>query len=80
MVEIEATGNNHPLMYIYDDENGVLYTLIIPADLVYGCRIFMTPSGQHFDVSTNQSLTKQAKHYFKLLDTYIIICNTITFS
>ena len=53
LVEIEATLNNRPLTYIYDDENGVSYTLT-PADLVYGRRISMSPSSRHFDViSTN---------------------------
>ena len=42
LVEIEATLNNRPLTYIYDDENGILYALT-PADLLYGRCIPMTP-------------------------------------
>ena len=58
LVEIEATLNNRPLTYMYDDENGLSYPLT-PADLVYGRRISMTPTGCHFDVlSTSRALTK----------------------
>ena len=34
VVEIEATLNNRPLTYIYDDEEGLSYPLT-PADLIY---------------------------------------------
>ena len=38
LVEIEATLNNRPLTYIYDDEQRVSYPLT-PASLIYGRRI-----------------------------------------
>ena len=61
LIEIEAILNNRPLTYIYDDENGVSYTLT-PADLIYGRRISLTPSGWHFDVvSTSQALTRRPR-------------------
>ena len=70
LIEIEAILNNRPLTYIYDDENGVSYTLT-PADLIYGRRISLTPSGRHFDaVSTSQALTKKAKNHFRLLNNF----------
>ena len=42
---------------------------LTPAHLLYGSRISMTPSGQHFDVtSSSRVLMKQAKHHLRLLD------------
>ena len=63
LVEVEATLNNRPLTYMYDDEEGVSYPLT-PADLIYGRRISSTVNDKHFEiVSTNQSLTKRAKYH-----------------
>ena len=62
--EVEATLNNHPLTYLYDDTEGVSQALI-PADLIYGHRLANTPSGSHFEaMSTAKTLTKRAKHQF----------------
>ena len=70
LVEIEAILNNRPLTYIYDDDNGISYTLT-PSDLIYGRRISLTPSGRHFDVvSTSQTLTKKAIGLFRLLNNF----------
>ena len=70
LIKIEAILNNRPLTSIYDDENGVSFTLT-PADLIYGRRISLTPSDRHFDiVSTSQVLTKQAKNHFRLLNNF----------
>ena len=70
LVEIEAILNNRPLTYIYDDDNGISYTLT-PSDLIYGRRISLTPSGRHFDVvSTSQTLTKKAIGHFRLLNNF----------
>ena len=38
LIETEATINNQPLTYTYDDEEGVLY-LLTPSHLIYGRRI-----------------------------------------
>ena len=68
LVEIEAILNNRPLTYIYDDDNGISYTLT-PSDLIYGRRISLTPSD--FDVvSTSQTLTKKAIGLFRLLNNF----------
>lgn len=45
-VEIEATLNNRPLTYIYDDEEGLSYPLT-PADLIYGRQIATMPHQRH---------------------------------
>lgn len=67
LVEIETTINNRPLTYVYDDEEGISYPLT-PSQLVYGRQIALTPSDRQFDIlSTNQSLTKRAKHHKRLL-------------
>ena len=61
VVEIEATLNNRPLTYIYDDEEGLSYPLT-PADLIYGRQIATMPHQRHCNViSTFQSLTKRAR-------------------
>ena len=71
LIEVEATLNNRPLAYLYDDENGVSYPLT-PASLIYGRRISQTVNETHMDVvSTNRTLTRRAKHHFKLLDQFI---------
>ena len=43
VIEIEATLNNRPLTYIYDDEEGLSYPLT-PADLIYRKIPKITPS------------------------------------
>ena len=35
LIEVEATLNNRPLTYLYDDENSISYPLT-PASLIYG--------------------------------------------
>ena len=68
VVEIEATLNNRPLTYIYDDEEGLSYPLT-PADLIYGRQIATMPHQRHCNViSTFQSLTKRARYHFRLLE------------
>ena len=67
IVEIEATLNNRPLTYVYDDEGGVSYSLT-PADLTYGSQIAVSACQRHYSViSTFKSLTRRAKYHFKLL-------------
>ena len=68
VVEIEATLNNRPLTYIYDDEEGLSYPLT-PADLIYGRQIATMPHQRHCNViSTFESLTKRVRYHFRLLD------------
>ena len=68
VVKIEATLNNRPLTYIYDDEEGLSYPLT-PADLIYGRQIATMPHQRHCNViSTFQSLTKRARYHFRLLE------------
>jgi hypothetical protein len=38
LVEIEATLNNRPLTYMYDDDKGICY-LLTPSQLIYGWQI-----------------------------------------
>ena len=68
VVEIEATLNNRPLTYIYDDEEGLSH-LLTPADLIYGRQIATMPHQRHWIViSTFQSLTKRGRYHFRLLE------------
>jgi hypothetical protein len=70
LVEIEATLNNRPLTYVYDDEQVVSYPLT-PASLIYGRRIATTPNESHYEiVSTNKSLTKRAKYQARVLKNF----------
>ena len=64
---VEATLNNRPLTYIYDDEEEFSYPLT-PADLIYGRQIATMPHQRHCNViSTFQPLTKRARYHFRLL-------------
>ena len=45
LVEVEATINNRPLTYMYNDSEGVSFTLT-PAHLIYGRRLVTRPSDQ----------------------------------
>ena len=74
MVEIEATINNCPLTYIYDNENGITYGItypLTPSDLIYGHQLSTSPNSRHFDVtSTSKTLNKKARHYFRILENF----------
>lgn len=69
LVEIESTLNNRPITYIYADEEGISYPLIItPSCLLYGRRKTITANDSQFEiVSTNEYLTRRAKHHKILL-------------
>ena len=70
LVEVEATLNNRPLTYVYDDENGISYPLT-PASLIYGRIISQAVNETHMDViSTTRALTKRAKYHFNLLNQF----------
>ena len=67
LVEIEATINNRPLTYMYDDEEGISYPLT-RSQLIYGRQINVSPNDKQFEiVSTHQALTKKAKYQKRLL-------------
>ena len=72
LVEVEATLNNRPLTYVYDDNEGLSYALT-PADLVYGHRLAISPSGRQFEViSTAKTFTKTSK-YQSISSVYLTI-------
>jgi len=57
-------------MYVNDDMEGVSHPLT-PAHLIYGQQIIRGPSECQFDITNvNQSLTRRAKHQFKLLNDF----------
>ena len=71
LVEVEATLNNRPLTYLYDDSEGVSFALT-PAHLFYGCRLVTRPSDQQFEItSTAKSSTRRAKHQFRTLSNFV---------
>ena len=70
IVEIEVTLNNRPLIYVYDDAEGIDQPLT-PADLIYGRQIATSPSDRQFDMmNTTKTLTKRAKYQFRVLNTF----------
>ena len=67
LVEIELVVNARPLTYVFDDVEGVSYP-ITPSQLLYGRNVMLTPNDSHLEVvSTQELLTKRAKHHRKLL-------------
>ena len=67
LVEIESVLNARPLTYVFDDGEGVSYP-ITPSQLSYGRNVMLTPNDSHLEVdSTQELLTKRAKHHRKLL-------------
>ena len=72
LIEVGSVLNPRPLTYIFDDSEGVSYTLS-PSHLIilYGCKITNIPNVGHCKVlSTNSSLTRRAKHHFNLLSQF----------
>ena len=64
LIEIEATLNNRPLTYIYDDEQGVSHPLT-PAALIYGRTIATTPNDKQFEIiSMSRVLTQRLLNQF----------------
>ena len=67
LVEIESVVNSRPLTYVEDDQDGLSYTLS-PSHLINGRRVTNTANDSHFAViSTNESLTRRARHHRHLL-------------
>ena len=70
LIEVESILNSRPLTYVFDDSEGISYTLS-PSHLIYGHRIANIPNTGHYEVlSTSNSLTKRAKHHFSLLSNF----------
>ena len=70
LIEIEAVINARPITYVYDDEESVSYPLT-PSQLISGRQITPMPNNEHFEiVSTNNILTKRAKHQKRVLQQF----------
>lgn len=70
LVEIEATLNNRPLMYLYDDE-GISY-LLTASQLIYGRQINTSVNDKQFEiVSTHQALTEKVKYQKRLIGQFV---------
>ena len=64
--------NARPLTYVYDDTEGYSYPLC-PSHLLCGRRITTTPNNFHYEVvSTQEALTRRAKHHRTLIRHFII--------
>ena len=59
-----------PLTYVYDDLDGINYTLT-PSHLMNDGRLQNTPNSSHFEiVSTHESLTRRSRHQKRLLNQF----------
>ena len=66
VVETKSTLNNRPLLYVYDDVEGISCCLT-SGDLIYGYCNSAVPNDRHYEVtSTSQCLTKRARYQFRL--------------
>ena len=71
LVEVEAIVNSRPLTYVYDDVEGVSYS-ISPSHLLYGRRIISLPNSEVFEVtSTHDSLVKKSKQHRRTLSQFL---------
>ena len=60
--------NSRPLTYVCDDSEGINYNLC-PSHLINGRRVANIPNIGYFEIiSTNESLTRRAKHQRMLLN------------
>ena len=67
LVEIEATINNHPITYIYDDANVLSYPLT-PSKLIYGRQLASSVNERQFELSsTHSTLSRRANHHTRML-------------
>ena len=70
LVEIEEVINARPITYVYDDSEGISYSLT-PSQLIYGQNVSVAPNDKHFEItSTHQSLTRRARHHRKVLNNF----------
>ncbi len=59
LVKIECVVNSRPLTYLYDDTEGVTYSLT-PSHLIHGRNLLQAPSSKHAEVvSTYESLSRR---------------------
>ena len=67
LIEVESVLNSRPFTYVFDDSEGVSYTLS-PSQLIYGRKIANIPNIGYYEVfSSSSSLNRRAKHHFNLL-------------
>ena len=65
---MEGVVDARPLTYLYDDSDGINFTLT-PSLLINGHRLWNTPNSSHFEiVSTHESLTRKSRHPKRLLN------------
>ena len=73
LIEVESVINCRPLMFVYDDCEGLSYVLT-PSHLLYGRRMASSPCSGHYEiVSTNDSLTRRSRNQKHVLN-QIISC------
>jgi len=67
LVEVESVINSRPLTYVFDDSEGINYSLS-PSHLIYGRKVANIPNIGHFKVvNTSESLSRHAKRHQTLL-------------
>ena len=70
LTEVECVVNARPLVYVYDDLDGVNFALT-PSHLINGRRLQSTPNSSHFEiVSTHDTLTRRSQHQKRLLNQF----------
>lgn len=70
LVEVEATINMRPLTYVYDDVEGVSYS-ISPSHLLYGQQIISLSNSEV--TSTHDSLVKKCKQQGHTLNQFLLL-------
>ncbi len=66
LVDVECVVNSKPLTYIFDDIEGVSYTLT--PILIHGRNLLQAPSSKYAEVvSTHESLSRRGKYQNRLL-------------
>ena len=67
LVEVESVINSRPLTYVFNDSEGIDYSLS-PSHLIYGRKVANIPNVGHFEtISTCESLSRLARHHQTLL-------------
>ena len=73
LVEVEAIVNSRPLTYVYDDMEGVSYS-ISSSHLFYGRRITRKPNREAYEVtSTHDALLKKSKQQRHTMNRFLSI-------
>ena len=74
LIEVEAVLNARPITYLADDED-CLSTPLTPSQSISGRQITPIANTKHYEVvSTNESLTKRARHQGKVLQQFTSQC------